>query len=124
VATNDWQQGTMYYGGRLNGTPFWTQPGGPGTLVYPQNQRNVPWPDWPGAGTMTINEIANWVNPGCGHVVKMYDVVQEWDAVEGQAVSLLCCPSCSYVQRAVYNSGTYEGPTDVYNPYTYVVIVG
>lgn len=119
---NRWALGEMYYQGRLNGVPFWTQPGGPGTIVFPQNQRNTPWLDWPGAGTMTINEIANWVNPGCQHVVKMFNVIQEFDYDKGMPVQLLCCPSCSYVQRAVYGQ-TQNGMPELYDPLLYVVIV-
>jgi hypothetical protein len=112
----------MYYGGRLNGTPFWTQ-AAPGQLVYPQNQRNAVWPDWPGAGVVTINECNNWVNPGCGHVVKEFSVIQEFDYVAGEPVSLLVCPSCSYVQRAVYGTQS-NGMPEIYDPNLYCVIVG
>jgi len=114
----------MYYQGSFNGVAnFYTQPGGPGTQVFPANQRNTVWSAWPGAATMTINEVANWVNPGCQHVVKMFTVIQEFDYVLGQPVQLLTCPTCSYVQRAVYGT-TQNGMPELYDPYAYCVIVG
>lgn len=119
---NDWQLGTMYRKGLLNGTPFFSQ-SAPFQKVFPTNQNNVPWPEWPGAGSMTINECSNWVNPGCLHVVKNFCIIQEFDYVLNQPVQLITCPTCSYIQRAVYGKAQ-NGMPELYDPYLYCVIVG
>ena len=121
VPTNRWTVGTMYYQGLLNGSPFYSQPGGPGTQVFPTERNGAPWPEYPIPG-LVINEYQPWVVPGCLHSVKEFCVIQEYDYATDQQVALLTCPTCSYVQRAVYGGSLY-GPTGVYDPNLYAVIV-
>lgn len=55
------------YNPKQSGIP-WTQPGGPGTLVYPQQQLNVAWANYPVPGQFFIESSGLFVC-GCGHWV-------------------------------------------------------
>lgn len=90
----------MYYGGLLNGAPFFTQPGGPGTQVLPTQQNGTPWVDFPVIG-LVIQEYQPWWAPGCGHAIKVLKCIREWDYETDQSVALICCEVCSYVQRTI-----------------------
>lgn len=79
------QLGTLYKNPLRNGTLYWTQPGGPGTEVLPQQA--------PG------EQIALF-SFGCGHWFNNMEVVQESDGMGGE-VAYLICPLCSYIQRAI-----------------------
>ena len=119
MPANRWTLGVPY-SFLLNGAEFFSQPGGPNTAVFPQEQ-NGPWADYP-IGGMTINETTQWVGTGCGHFTKEYRIVQEFDYVLGQPCQLLTCTICSYVQRVVYGASQY-GPGELYDPILYAVIV-
>ena|SRR5208282_2900002 len=56
--------GTLY-NPRQSGIP-WSQPGGPGTIVYPQQQINIPWANYPVPGQFFIEASGLFV-AGCGH---------------------------------------------------------
>lgn len=116
MATNRWQLGVMYWGGKVNGQPFFTQPGGPGTEVFPTQVKGQQWIDWPVAG-MVINEWMPWVTPGCQHSVSWFSIVHEFDYDTNQSAALLLCPICGYCQRAV------EPYEEILNPIQYPVIV-
>lgn len=122
TASNTWAVGTMYYGGRLNGTVFFQQeePFGPVTPGLPQG---APFPDWPGAGTLVFS-YGPWIGIGCLHPIHEFNIIQEVDYTLDpvQQVALLTCPVCSYIQRAVYGTSLY-GPTEVYDPTGMAVIV-
>lgn len=118
---NSWQLGVPYTFD-LNGVPFWTQPGGPGTQVFPAIEQGEVWPDWPGAAVMVYSYVP-WVQPGCLHPIHEFKILQEYDFVEGQPVQLICCQACQYVQRAVYGDGENGMPV-LYDPLLYAVIVG
>lgn len=120
---NSWQLGTMYRGGMLNGTPFFTQPGGAFTKVLPELPQGARWFDWPGAGSMVFS-YGPWIGIGCLHSIHEFNVIQEVDYTQSppQLVALLTCPVCSYIQRAVPGTSLY-GPTEVYDPNLYAVIV-
>jgi hypothetical protein len=107
----------MYNQGLHNGQPFFTQPGGPGTKVIPTQENAQPWPDYPVQG-LVINEYNPWWSPGCGHSIKFWMVVQEWDYGSGQSVALVCCSVCSYVQNAI------EPASEWLNPIQRAIIVG
>lgn len=119
---NDWIVGTMYRGGALNGVPFFTQPGGPETQVFPALPQGAPWPEFPGAATMVF-AYGPWIGIGCLHSIHEFNIVQEVDYTQSPPalVALLTCPVCSYIQRAV-PAGSIYGPTQVYDPFTYAVI--
>lgn len=97
---NRWQIGVMYRGGLLNGQPFFTQPDGPGTAVFPTERQGEPWVDFPIQG-MVWSEKNPWQVPGCLHSIKAFDVQREYDYDNNVSVALLLCPTCSYCQRAI-----------------------
>jgi hypothetical protein len=111
----------MYGDGKLNGVPFFTQPGGPGTQVFPALPQGAPFPDWPGAGSMVFS-YGPWVMPGCLHPIKQFRVAQDFDYNTNQLVALLLCPCCQYLQRVIYTQSEY-GPTGAFDPNLYAVIV-
>jgi hypothetical protein len=123
MPSNSWEVGTMYYGGRLNGTIFFSQ-SAPFQPVTPAITQGEPWTDFPGAGSMVFS-YGPWIMPGCGHPIHEFNVIQEYDYTTNQPVALLTCACCSYIQRAVPNSSDTElyGPTAVYDPNLYCVIV-
>jgi hypothetical protein len=123
MPSNDWEVGTMYNGGRLNGTPFFTQEGGPFTPVSPALPQGAPWPDWPGSGSMVFS-YGPWIGIGCLHSIHEFNVIQDVDNTQDPPalVSLLTCPVCSYIQRAITNQSIY-GPTGAYDPLVAAVLV-
>lgn len=100
VGTNRWQIGVMYFQGLLNGQPFYTQPGGPGTEVLPTQKNAQQWPEYPIAG-LVIQEYNPWWSPGCGHSIKSWKIIKEWDYTTNSDCALVTCEVCSYVQRVV-----------------------
>jgi len=98
MATNRWQLGVMYNNGLLNGVPFYVQPDGPGTQVFP-TQFNGPWLAYPIPGQI-MNESIPWWTPGCLHAIKFWKVIREWDYDTNQSVALITCEICTYVQNA------------------------
>lgn len=117
---NSWQLGTMYYGGKLNGTPFFTQ-SAPFQPVFPQLPQGAPWPEWPGAASL-VYSYAPWVGIGCLHWIHQYTIIQDYDYEKDQPVALITCPVCSYIQNAVYGQ-LNNGMQEIYDPYVYAVIV-
>lgn len=98
--TNTWQLGVMYYGGLVNGQPFFTQPGGPLTEVLPSQVNAQPWADYPIPG-LILNEYSPWWAPGCGHSIKTWKIIREFDYLNQVSVALVCCEVCSYVQSTI-----------------------
>lgn len=122
---NRWQLGVPY-SFLLNGTPFFTQPGGPFTAVFPAPPNNQPWPEWPIAG-MIIGSTGSWWRPGCLHQIDMFRIIAEYDYNLNIPVSLVTCNVCTYVQRvvsAVDGASAGFNSTGVYNPYQNAIIVG
>ena len=101
ATANRWAIGELYNLGYQNGVAgFWTQPGGPGTPVYPTQQNAAPWPEYPIPG-LVIQEYSPWFSPGCGHSVKTLECIREWDYDTNMSVALICCNICTYVQRTI-----------------------
>ena len=96
---NRWALGTLYYPGGPPGTGYFTQPNGPFTQVFPTQANAVPWPDWPAAGVMVINEFSPWWSPGCLHSIKEWTIIREFDYETNRSVALITCRICSYCQR-------------------------
>ena len=117
MPTNSWQVGAMYYGGLVDGQPFFTQPGGPGTQVFPTQQNAAPWPDYPIPG-LVIQEYSPWWAPGCGHSIKFWKVIREYDYTTSSSVALVTCEICSYVQN------TIEPFEDWLDPIGRAIIIG
>jgi len=100
------QLGTLFHGGKVYGEQIWTQPGGPGTTVYPQQQ--------PG------EEVAMFAMPYCGHWTNNF-VVQinafnppsfQVDYVVPSA--FLLCPLCGCVARILTPASLYLDMTENY----------
>jgi len=90
------QIGTLYKNPVQSGITVWVQPGGPGTLVYPQQSQG---------------QKSALYSLGCGHWVNTLEVFEEYDPDTGIQVALLCCPACSYIQQIISpyeNYSNYE----------------
>lgn len=116
MTANRWAVGELYYPGGPPGTGYFTQPGGPGTAVFPTQQNGTPWTDWPVVG-LVIQEYQPWWAPGCGHSIKEWTVIREWDYETNQSVALVTCRVCSYVQSTV------EPFEEWLNPIQYAILI-
>jgi hypothetical protein len=56
----------------------WSQPGGPGTTVFPQEQVNVPFTAYPTGGQLWAENSGIWV-AGCGHWQNEPMIWQDFD---------------------------------------------
>ena len=114
--TNRWAIGEMYFLGLLNGQPFYTQAGGPGTAVTPTQRNGEPWLDYPTVGQV-INEFMPFWTPGCGHSICTWKLIKEWDYDTNMDCCLVACEVCSYVQSVIE-------PYDLaLNPQQYAIII-
>jgi hypothetical protein len=93
--------GTLYMK-NFNSVP-WSQPGGPNTVVFPQQQLG-PWPNYPVQGQFFIEASGLWT-VGCGHFVDYPYIFRDFDPCSGLSMALVACPMCSYVQ---YGLEPYE----------------
>lgn len=95
MPVNAWQIGALYLPGGPGG--FWTQPGGPGTEVFPQQQTgNVDQ-----FSTEPYNELTGQFTGVCGHSFSYCTVYRDYDNIGQTSVALLACPMCSCVQRSI-----------------------
>lgn len=109
---NRWQIGVMYGNGYVNGQPFFQQPNGPGTAVFPTEQNGQPWSAWPAAGVIPFQEYNPWWSPGCGHSIKFWKIIREFDYDTNQSVALVVCSTCQFVVSAHYQPfDTWFEPT-------------
>lgn len=76
--------GVMLNSGLVHGLPVWTQPGGPGTPVFPQQP--------PG------QQVALFVMPYCNHWTNNIHVGFGQNG-SGGPIAYLACPLCSCVVR-------------------------
>lgn len=89
---NTWQVGTMYV--QPNGpNGLFRQPGGPGTLVYPQQTTGVDY-----FSTKPFSELTGMFSCGCGHFVNEPMMQQEYDENTNGLIMLIICPICSFIQ--------------------------
>lgn len=94
------QLGTLFYDGKVYGQQYYTQPGGPGTNVFPQQQQG--------------EQVALWV-AGCGHWFNHWDVRENnfnppsFDVNYTELSAFLLCPLCGFVQRII---SPYDGIYD------------
>jgi len=95
MPTNDWQVG-LQYDKKWNNVA-WTQPGGVGTKVYPQQVT--------GNSDLLTNEPFSELSGtflfGCGHSVNQVLLQIDWNYDTDEQVALICCPTCSFVQRVI-----------------------
>jgi hypothetical protein len=66
--------------------PTYTQPGGPGTLVYPQQP---------------MGERSAQYSFACGHWFNIPRIWEVYDDVNKEQAALICCPMCGLVQRII-----------------------
>lgn len=76
---------------------IWTQPGGVGTTVFPQQvQAN--------SDILSIepfSELTGTYMFGCGHSCNMCQIYKDVDTSDNVPVAILACAQCSYVQRII-----------------------
>lgn len=108
--------GQLYKGGKVNGLPVWSQPGGIGTLVYPQLPQKFPAQNQ-GYYQQTMSYPSLYVF-GCGHPQNCPEIFEVDDPYAGEQVALLCCSQCSYIQAI------YEPSSDYWNYEITPIVVG
>lgn len=95
--------GTLYIP-NFNGIA-WSQPGGPGTTVFPQQNTGPFWlqpnktypllgPPFAEAGQSL------WINP-CGHGDDVSQVFRDYDCLTGSSAAVVVCSVCSYILRLI-----------------------
>jgi hypothetical protein len=89
----------------------WSQPGGYGTTVFPQQLIGIPFEAYPVPGQIWAENSGLWVL-GCGHWQNQMRVFRDYDAETGMSAAILCCSLCTYVQRI---QEPYESITNEFN---------
>lgn len=104
---NTWQVGTLYI--QPNGpNGLFTQPGGPNTPVYPQQQTSVDYFE-----VTPFSELTGLFSCGCGHFVNYPTLYRDIDVTTGEAIMAVTCSVCSFLQYVL----PYEDALDtVFNP--------
>lgn len=82
-----------------NGTA-WSQPGGPGTTVYPQQQIGTNYAAYPVVGQIWAENSGLWV-AGCGHWFDCVRVFHDYDNMLESSAAVICCPLCSFLIRLI-----------------------
>lgn len=98
-----WTVGELYLGFNRNGLPVFTQPGGPGTPVFPQAPTIFPQ-QYQGYQQVPMSYPSLYV-AGCLHQFNCYEIFEVDSPNDGNQVALACCPICSYIQ-------------EIFDPYT------
>jgi hypothetical protein len=106
--------GTLYV--RNWGGTNWTQPGGPGTTVFPQEAVNVPFSAYPVPGQVISETSGLWVL-GCGHWENAMRIFMDYDPMTGLSAAILTCGLCTYIQNIIepYNA--------IFNPVQYPILI-
>lgn len=89
---NSWKIGTFYVQPKGNNGMF-TQPGGPGTQVFPAQVTSVDY-----FAVTPFSELTGSMAAGCGHFQDYATLQQELDEDTGELVMLIICSVCSYIQ--------------------------
>jgi hypothetical protein len=90
--------GTLAFDGKVYGQVVWTQPGGPGTEVFPQQQ--------------PAERVAMFVF-GCGHWANHLDIKIMGYMPPAQPLdkaAYVLCPLCSFVNRIIYPTSLLYDP--------------
>jgi hypothetical protein len=104
------QVGQLYKGGKINGLPVWTQPGGQGGLVYPQLPQK-----FPAINTGFPQAVMSYPSLyvfGCGHPLNCPEIFEVYDPYGEQDVALVCCPMCSFIQQVIEPYADYTNYED------------
>jgi hypothetical protein len=94
----------------------WSQPSGPGTTVYPQqNTGSFGYP----ANQLLMQEPGQglWVS-SCGHWLDAWQIFRDYDTVAEQSVAIIACPICSNIQQVL---SPFES---IYDAIQHPIIVG
>jgi hypothetical protein len=83
--------GTMY-----QPPPGFSQPGGPGTTVYPQQVTGGAPID-----LKPTTELSGFFSYSCGHQVNFPMIFWDVDLSTGERVALVTCPLCTCIQRTM-----------------------
>lgn len=78
----------------------WSQPGGPGTQVLPQQQINTPFSNYPVVGQVWAENSGLWNSP-CGHWFNCPLIMMAHDDMLESSAALVLCPLCSYLIRII-----------------------
>ena len=106
--------GTLYIA-NYNGIA-WSQPGGPGTIVYPQ--QNTGSFGYPGDQLLMQEKGQGlWVS-GCQHWLDTWQIWKDINVCTNQNVAILTCPICSFIQQIIT---PYEA---AFNVIEYPILVG
>lgn len=99
----EFEVGQLYLGPKRNGLPVWSQPGGVGTLVFPQLPSNFSW--FGKNDTGFGGSIYEWPMAypaqyyfGCGHPLNCPEIYSYFNPYDEDIKALICCPMCSYIQ--------------------------
>lgn len=106
-------QGTLWEN-PFNGVQ-WSQPGGPGTIVFPQ-QQNGEFLNYPVPGQFFIEATGLFV-ASCGHWMDYPRIQRAYDEMLDTSVALVLCAMCSFIQ---YSIAPYEL---IYDPVQNPVII-
>jgi hypothetical protein len=81
---------------------LWTQPGGPGTTVYPQQENAIyDPPQNPIPPGIFFSESSGLWFAGCGHNYDALHIFMDYDTDTGTQAAVGCCPLCSYIQLVI-----------------------
>lgn len=75
----------------------WYQPGGPGTVVSPQQADGTPFSAYPVPGQIFVEAGSALWRAGCGHGFDCFRIQRDFDTVTGLSAALILCPVCSYI---------------------------
>ena len=79
--------GTLYTPFEPGNLPsYWSQPGGPGTQVFPAQH----------PGQLSAQYIL-----GCGHASNILRIWEVYDSDTKQQAALVCCAACGYIQQII-----------------------
>jgi hypothetical protein len=102
--------GELYNGGKVNGQQVWSQPGGVGTLVYPQPQALSPENNM--GYQQSVMSYPALYSAGCGHFFNIYEIFEVLSPSDGHQVALVACPQCSYIQEIIDPYSQYQNYED------------
>lgn len=108
--------GELYLGFKRNGLVVWRQPGGIGTLVYPQLPTAMPW--FGEANNESPGDMYSWPMSypalyyfGCGHPLNCPEIYSYYDPYAEEIMAVIVCPMCSYIQSLIPYT-TYQSYLD------------
>jgi hypothetical protein len=105
--------GTIYVPGWMG--IAWSQPGGPGTQVFPA-ENTGPFTAYPVGGQLFAENSGLWFF-GCQHSVMLPMIFRDYDSVTLMSAAMICCPICTYLQRV---QEPYESIDD---PMRYPIVI-